>query len=266
MFPKYSRFLLSFNMDIKVKYLHVLVNELVKRHNVLYDRKGLREIGESIGISSEYIYKKIVNPISKMKPNESLGLRNSIVSALLEYLEFKNIQEFIHSVDRPISNQVKSMVGVYYTYVRRNTKEGVLLRSPVRIYEDAKQIYMTLKGEQQTYSGKVEMRKGVLSILLENNEGKCFHHLYKIGAIEKPKVLQGIFSGVTSGFDPIGGRVILERRDEGFEELKTAALDVTALKNSRVKNDGILAKYFSKYSENNLKIGKTSTFGFGDLE
>jgi len=259
-------------MKIKVKYLRRLLEELVKKHNVIYERGGLEQICSTIkekhkiAINPEYLYKKIEQPIRKLKPTDSLGLRDSIVNELLKNIGYDTINAFIQVVDSPVSRQLKSLVGSYYSYVRQNSNEGVLLRSPVRIYEKDKKIFMSLKGERLDYSGEFRMQKGVLFVLLQNEEGKCFHHIYRMGDIERPKVLQGIFSGVTSGFDPIGGRVVLELRSEEYSALKIAALEISTLKSHVQKNDQRLAKYFMKYSDNNLKIGKTSTFGFSDLE
>lgn len=253
-------------MKIKVKYLNHLISLLISKYDASGDRKGLEEIGETIGITREYLYKKVVNPISKLKGGDSIGLRDSIVKTLLGDVGFLSIGEFIRSIDYPVAGQVKSLIGSYYSYVRRNTKDGVLLRSPVRIYEKERRVFMELKGERWHYHGELILQKGIVSILLSNSEGKCFHHIYKVGSIENPKVVQGIFSGVTSAFDPIGGRVVLERRAEAFTDLRTSALDVDRLKNSRIRNDKILANYFGKYTDNNLSIGRTTTFEFADLE
>lgn len=254
-------------MEIAVKYLDFLIDELANKYNVARDRKGLETICEKVpGVTSEYLYKKIANRISKLRVTDKIRLRESLLRLLLADLEFRNVNEFMQFVDVPLCVQARSLVGTYYTYVRRNTAEGVLLRSPICIVEQGRKLVFTLMGERLMYTGDVVLKNGVVYILMKSSEGKCFHHIYKIGTMESPKVMQGIFSGVTSSFEPIGGRVVLERRDEEFKKLKLGSLDISEMKKSRLKNQKQLAKYFEKYTNNNLRIGKVTSFSFGDLD
>jgi hypothetical protein len=252
-------------MDVQVKYLQHLVDALVRKHKVIKDRKGMEEICENVGVSEGYLYKKIANPIAKLQQNDSISLRTSVINRLLADLEFASMPDFIQHVDVPITRQAKSIVGSYYCYVRRNTKDGVLLRSPVEITENNRELIFLLVGERQNFRGEVKLVNGVVSILMRSGEGKFFHHVYKIGNVEKPRLLQGVFSGVTSAFDPIGGRVVLERREEKFATLRVGALDIAEMKGARVKGYNQLASYFSKYSDNNLKIGNSTSFSLDDL-
>jgi hypothetical protein len=253
-------------MKIKVKYLYRLLDELASKHNVINEKKGLEDIADHIGITREYIYKKIANPISRMRQHESLGLRDGIIKKILKDIGFDHIGAFCDFVDSPVSEQALSLVGSYYSYVRRNTKEGALLRSPVLIFKKDNKIHFLLNGDRTEYSGIVDLHHGVLSLSIQNEEGKFFNHVYKIGSISHPKVLQGVFSGVTSTFDPIGGRVVLEHRNEKFADLKTGLIDISDLKRSASKNEKLLALYFAKYEDNNLQVKKSTSFNLSDLE
>jgi hypothetical protein len=252
-------------MEVSVRYLKQLIDALSKKHRKGTDMKGLEAICEAVNVTPSYLYKKIANPIANLRDNDKIRLRTSIVSQLLNDIGFATISEFEQHVDSPMSQQARSLIGSYYSYVRRNTTDGVLLRSPVQIKEVDHQLIFMLTGDRLEYKGKLELSNGVVSVLMNSMEGKAFHHIYRIGTMEKPKVIQGIFSGVTSGFDPIGGRVVLERREEAFSGLKPAALDIAELKKTRLKSNQQLATYFSKYVDNNLKVGRSASFSFNDL-
>lgn len=255
-------------MKIQVKYLRHLVNELVTKHRETHENRAYEAIGDEIvGIGPAYLYKKIVNPISNLRGNDWVGLRDAKLTALVKHLGYQNVKAFIYAVDKPISEQLQSCEGVYYSYLRKNTTEDLLLRSPVKICRSDHRMIMELRGQRLNYIGELKLQNGYLHVLLVNEKtGKQFYHGYKIGSMEKPQVLQGIFSGVTSGFDPIGGRVVLVKVEVGkFEVLKIGQIEIDILKHSQQKDEQALGEYFEKRSENNLNIGNTTSFGFGDL-
>jgi hypothetical protein len=254
-------------MKIKVKYLHLLLGALISKHDETYEKKALERIGAEIeGIGEQYLYKKIDQPISAMGPAEELGLRDSKLIALVRHLGYESVKAFINEMDNPYSTQLKSCTGTYYTYLRKNTQEGFLLRSPVRIFAKNNKVWMELRGKRLNYLGEMKLQNGYLSVLLQNKNGKQFYHGYKIGAMEEPQVLQGIFSGVTSTFDPIGGRVVLVRVEgQEFDELKIGELKISAMKRSDDTGEVALAEYLEDIARNNLSINKTTSFGFGDL-
>jgi len=98
------------------------------------------------------------------------------------------------------------------------------------------------------------------------SKGKEFHHVYKIGTREKPSLLKGVFSGVSTAFDPIGGRTVLIRSDEDFSKLKNAELAINEIAKSGSKTEKKLAMYFMNRSENNLSIGRVITFNENELD
>lgn len=254
-------------MNIKVKYLRRLLDELVSKHNETYEKKSFEVIGEGIkGVGDQYIYKKIAQPISTKRPEDQIGLRDSKLIALIKHLGYESLKGFISEVDNPYSSQLQSCIANYYTYLRKNTEEGYLLRSPVRIFKKDYKILMELRGQRLNYLGEMKLQNGYLTVLLQNKNGKQFYHGYKLGTMEAPPVLQGIFSGVTSTFDPIGGRVVLIRMDdEKFESLKVGELSISKMKKSKNAHEKTLAKYLEKKADNNINIHKTTSFTFGDL-
>ena len=100
---------------------------------------------------------------------------------------------------------------------------------------------------------------------MESANGKVIHHIYKIGARHKPGVLQGVFSGVSTVFDPIGGRVVLVRVEGPWEELTTKELTPADLSKSTFPWEQSLVQYFGTYHNNNLLTNKSTTFTHADL-
>lgn len=159
------------------------------------------------------------------------------------------------------------LVGSYYCYVRSNLeKKGVIFRSPVRIFEKGQDIFFELKGPSNTFKGTVTLRTGCLFILMASEYGKAFHHVYKIGNGLEPKVLQGVFSGVSTAFDPIGGRTVLIRQEQNYNDLSNQRSDISALKKSARPGDKHLALYFKEYTNNNVAPNKSTGFSLDDLE
>jgi hypothetical protein len=143
-----------------------------------------------------------------------------------------------------------------------NANETVLLQSPVRIfYRNGKYVFEQ-HGKDNTFEGEIRSDNGCLFILMDSKGGKSFYHIYKIGPVKSPKVMQGIFSGVSASFDPIGGRVVLVRVNEEFSKLKSAKIESPA-KDRDLK---IIFSYFKEYSMNNLALGRSAAFSLEDLK
>lgn len=195
-------------------------------------------------------------------------MREDQLNSVARFLGFDDFKGFLADLEDKKDPQLLSLIGNYYSYVRMNThdEDGLVLRSPVRIFKkkDGK-IWLELKGASHTFSGEVKNRGGCLYILLEAKEGKAFHHVYKVGNRKSPKVLQGIFSGVTTAFDPIGGRVVLIWSETEYEALTTAKLEIETLKKSTITGESKLAAYFRDYLNNNLKPNRSASFGIEDL-
>jgi hypothetical protein len=193
------------------------------------------------------------------------SIRLSKLDSLAEYLGYKNYNSFVDSLS--IDPILQSMEGHYYCYVRMNQAKGEVLRSPVKISIKNGQVLYHQKGGRLEYQGEMKKHGGCLFVLMRSIDGtKSFYHIYKIGMRPAPIVLQGIFSGVSSAFEPIGGRAILWRSDKSFDSLKTGKLEIRTMQKSKQKAEQQLAAYFQYRESNNLSIKSAYTFGSGDLE
>ncbi|MBL0741452.1 hypothetical protein [Chryseolinea lacunae] len=244
-------------MKVKASHIEQLLNSLSQKTGCSQDYPGFAEMSETIGngIAQRYLYENLFRDKEKLKGSKSaeMNLQPKKLNTLSEYLGFRGFQDFCQSLDSPLDEVLASCVGEYYSYVRRNSEQSVILRSPVSIYGDGQKIWLKLLGPVAVFEGEVKLSNGCLFVLMHAANGKMIHHVYKVGAGIRPKVLQGIFSGVSSLFDPIGGRVVLVRHDEN-EKLTHEAFDLNVLKESSSLEDRRVAEYFEHRSENNLGI------------
>jgi hypothetical protein len=252
-------------MKIKVSHLDRLLFLLSEKSKESLDRAGLRNMAAQIGgISEDYLYKKIFYVIRSMSKDDAISLRDAQLNSVARFIGFKNIRDFIAAPNTPQDEQLRSMAGDYLAFVRQNSGQGLIFQSPVEILELKGKYLMRLKGPSWMYEGELEVKHGCLFVLLAAPQNKSFYHIYKIGTSRSPKVIQGIFSGVSTAFDPIGGRVVLLKTNEK-SALQNKAVLITELSKSPVKENKKLAAYFKEYSENNLSIKKVISFGLEDL-
>jgi hypothetical protein len=245
-------------------YLRNLIERAADEARTDLSWKGFKEMAFAIAektkakLDAAYLKYTLYEGKSKSKPNKTK------LDVIAQYVGYKNYRAFCESLDAdPI---LQSMVGQYYCYVRMNKEQGKILRSPVEISAKDGQIHYHLKGGRLSYSGEITKREGCLFVLMKSPEGKSFYHVYRIGARPFPEVLQGIFSGVSTDFEPIGGRAILWRSNKPFDSMKTGKLDITVMQKSKQKNEKLLATYFQRKDSNNLSIKSVYTFGPEDLE
>jgi hypothetical protein len=253
-------------MKISVSHLDRLLFLLSDKTKESLDRAGLRNIASQIkGISEDYLYKKIFFVIKDMKKETTISLRDAQLNSVARFLGFKNFRAFASAADTPVNEQLRTLTGNYIAYVRQNSTQGLIFESPVEIKESAGRFIMRLKGPSWVYEGELEVKHGCLFVLLAAPEKKSFYHIYKVGTIRNPRVIQGIFSGVSTAFDPIGGRVVLLKANDHQQNLKNRAIPIADLKKSTVPEHKKLAAYFKEYTKNNLSINKVVSFGLEDL-
>ncbi|MGC1240700.1 MAG: hypothetical protein WA874_03885 [Chryseosolibacter sp.] len=254
-------------MKIKVRHLQRLLFLLSEKSKEPLDRAGLRNIASEIGgIGEDYLYKKIFYEIRDLNNDDDLSLRDAQLNSVARYLGFKNMMALIASLEMPANDQLQSLVGNYYVFVRQNSSKGLIFQSPVEILESEGQFVLRLKGPLWTYEGELQIKHGCLFVLLASPEAKSFYHIYKVGTSRSPKVIQGIFSGVSTAFDPIGGRSVLIRVNQPYSTLQNQSFTREELLGSPVLSNQKLAVYFKDYSKNNLSINKVVSFEIEDLE
>jgi hypothetical protein len=256
-------------MEIKVAYLSALMDELSTKTKQRLNYPGFGKMSEMIGdgISQKYLYENLHKRIENAAEanEEYVGMQSDKLDAISEFLGFKNFDDFVCFVDNSISDQLRSCAGSYYSYVRRNSEAGAIYRSPLRIFESSRKMCMELKGPRWSYYGEVSLKNGCLFILMQAEGGKEFHHVYKIGNRDKPIVLQGIFSGISTSLEPIGGRVVLTREDISFEKLFPKELAFSSMESSSLLTERRVVEYLKDYKANNLSIEKVVTFNLDDL-
>ena len=254
-------------MKIKVRHLDRLLFLLSEKTNEPLDRAGLRNMGTEIGgIGEDYLYKKIFYEIRDLDKEEELSLRDAQLNSVARYLGYKNILTLIAALESPADEQLQSLVGNYYIFVRQNSVKGLIFQSPAEIKPSNGKFVLRLIGPSWTYEGELKIRHGCLFVLLVSPEDKSFYHIYKIGTRREPKVIQGIFSGVSTAFDPIGGRAVLLKVKEPVSSLRNEAFKFEDLTQSAIPENQKLATYFKDYSKNNLSINRVVSFGIEDLE
>lgn len=253
-------------MKIKVRHLDLLLLQLSEKTKEPLDRAGLRNMAAEVGgLGEDYLYKKIFYEIKNLEKDQPLSLRDAQLNSVARFLGYQNIQAFLASAEAPVDQQLRSLAGNYYLYVRQNSKHGLIFQSPVQIRESDRKFILSLKGPSWTYEGEATIKHGCLFVLLSSPEYKSFYHIYKIGTSREPRVIQGIFSGVSTAFDPIGGRAVLRKVTDAAANLKNRALRIEELLHSSVPDDQKLATYFRDYCQNNLAINKVVSFGMEDL-
>ncbi len=254
-------------MKIKVRHLRRVLFLLSERTREPLDRAGLRNMAAEIGgIGEDYLYKKIFYEIRNLGDEHELSLRDAQLNSVARFLGHKNILALLAVLEIPADEQLKRLVGSYYIYIRQNSGKGLIFQSPVEVRESEGKFFLKLKGPSWVYEGELTIKHGCIFVLLISPEHKSFYHIYKIGTRREPKVIQGIFSGVSTAFDPIGGRAVLIRVPEPFSTLTNQAFTGEELAASDRSEGKVLAAYFREYSKNNLSINKVVSFGIEDLE
>lgn len=219
------------------------------------------KIGKSVG--EKFLYKKY-NEINK-KPDGEISIQRSRLDDMLAFLGFANLQAFQQAMANPIPEVLQSCEGNWVSYVRQNSEKGIIYQSPVRIFEQQGRMMFMLSGPHQSYTGEMTFSNGVVFTLFVGENGKQFHHVYRIGQRMNPRVLQGVFSGVSTEGNPIGGRTALIKSDRNFEDLVNGQVRITELESSTDSIKVSIAKYFKKYADNNLSINRVVTFDIDDL-
>jgi hypothetical protein len=258
-------------MNVKVDHIEQLLTALARKTNRPQDRKGFDEISDAVDddtITGRYLYEYLYLKAKEARKQniKILSYKPPKLDRLAHFLiPDSTFLEWCNRVNSPLNHELVSCIGNYYCYVRRNAEEGTLMRSPVQIFERDNGVHFKLRGPRWTYEGPAHLKNGCLFILMQASGGKEIHHIYKLGKREKPLVLQGIFSGVSTVFEPIGGRTVLIRTEEDFTKLKNLELDIADMKRSQDKEQRRLAEYFLSYNANNLKINPVTTFTLDDL-
>lgn len=253
----------------KVSEIRALLEYLSRSTGESLDHYGLGVISDKMNeiVSHKYLYENLLKATERTEDDSGeLSLSPSKIDDIAHYLGFKNFNDFVESLEKPIDPVLQALTGDYYSYVRKNSMKTSLLQSPVKIYRAGNSILLRLKGPRWEYKGELTYIDGCLFCLMRSDViGKSFHHVYKIGKIKQPQVLMGIFSGVSSSNDPIGGRCLLVRQHIDFHELENKMISEEELICSGSDEELRLVHYFKDFQDNNLRINNPYGFDFDDL-
>jgi hypothetical protein len=248
------------------KHVLELIDEIVKKMGSDYSLKSFENVAEQLTerlkkqVNAKYLWYTLYKGTSRSK------IREANLNLFAKFLEYPNFRAFVDRKNDTLDPILNSVQGEYYCYVRMNREQTQILRSPVRISVTNGDVSYLLKGERLEYKGTVLKTEGCLFVLMRSTDGnKSFYHVYRIGNMTRPGVLQGIFSGVSTNFTPIGGRAVLIRTDQPFESLRTGKLDIKTLHDSELLVERRMAEYFENKSENNITIKTPSSFDTNDL-
>lgn len=213
-------------------------------------------------LSDEYLYRKLFRPTERGE--EILKLNPAILNNIAQAIGFKSYAHFL-KVSDPMSNPtIQNSIGVWYSYVRCNSGQPYVYRAPVKIFEEKREVLMEMKGPVRKFSGHVHAMGECLRCNLLS-ENKSISLVLKAGIAAQPKVLQGVFAGVSTAGDPIAGREILIRQDAEYDTLENERILIDNLIADDDRERKSVGTYFYNKESNIIKGGRASTFGLDDL-
>lgn len=222
----------------------------------------------NVSFRSDYLYKDILSKLEEAEAQRkvSIGLNKKYVDELVQFLSYASYRQFINIRDQLQYPMLESCTGSWYSYVRCNSGNPEIYVSPVKIFAEGKEIRMLLRGPVRSYEGVVRHEGGCLYALLESGMGKNLHLVFRLGLPQqRPEVLQGVFSGISSAGNPISGREILARQEKDFEQLTHKLYTIEELCKSKNEKAKLIGNYFAKKEKAILSAGNSSVFSWSDI-
>lgn len=214
----------------------------------------------------DYLYRKLYLKVKDEDSRRMLQLSPTILNALCECIGYENFDRFRHSDHPAVLPVLKNCMGAWYSYVRCNSGQAYVLRAPVHIYQQSKTVWVELQGSTRLFKGKLKSEGDCLSCLLESNQHKNIHLLFKAGLSNTPGVLQGVFSAISNGGEPVAGREILVRQQGSeFSKMKHARLPIEHLVAHGSEEEKLVGNYFAVKNGSILKANRSSSFELDDL-
>jgi hypothetical protein len=221
----------------------------------------------SIPFSAEYLYRNIYVPIKGKKEDEEvLNLNAKNLDAIAQALGYKGYGDFLNMKHPTLTPALSNCAGAWYSYVRCNSGQPYVLRAPVRIFQEHKEMRVELKGPNRLFKGVFKSADQCLYCLLESGTTKNIYLILKTGFVDRIEVMQGVFSALSSGGDPIAGREILIRQGVSFNKLETKRISINEMLQSEKVEEIAVANYFKDKKMNIIKAGRSSTFELSDLQ
>ena len=266
-------------MEIPASIVEDLLKKAIDKAGKTYDRFGLSELPTVINsaipsqykqIGRRYIYDTVYLSIEKAKKSEQeyIRLNQSCLDSMAKFIGFKDIASFRLSQLPGLREEMLSVEGAWYSIVRSSSGLPYILVSPVEIsISENQKAVLTLRGPNRTYRGEVKWIGGSMSTLITSeDQTKSLHLAFKVGLSKYPKVILGVFSGVSTAGLPVAGKEILYKSDVPFEEMKNVKISIEALdeKEEPIIPSSII-RYLSDFDKNYIKVIGMGTFDLDEL-
>lgn len=222
---------------------------------------------KNLPFREDYLFKQVLNAArNKEKEGQTtINLNETNIEFLIGILEYNSLDDFEQRYGKPKHHSLSACAGAWYSYVRCNSGNPDVLRSPVCVSEIGKEVCIELYGPVRKFTGELSWEAGCIYSLLESSGGKKLQLVFRSSEINKPNVLQGVFAGVSAAAEPIAGRELLVRQDVPFDELTNAKIPIDDLLESKDIDMRRIGNYFSEVASTILKAGPSVNFTIADL-
>lgn len=232
---------------------------------IMYDK--IQDAMGRLPFSDEYLYKRIYLAVKDAKDDAEIKLNTGRIETIANFLGYDSYDAFAKEINTTPDPILHNCIGTWCSYVRSASGSAEVIASPVRIYAEKHKVFMTLKTSSTVFTGELRYKGNTLYCLLESGASRNIYFVFKVGFAYQPRVLQGIFSGLDDGGDPVAGREVLIRQEEmEFGKEPTKKMRITTLmRDAQNEELKAIAAYFKDRHANLLKAGKTKMFDINDL-
>lgn len=248
-------------MAVKAQSVRRLLIDLSEKIHVEMDYAGFGTMSDYIdsdSISQKYLddtYRLVRKKILADQMN--IGSHEKKLNVIAKKLGYKSFQDFENNLIRPLDPILLNSVGHWWSLVRSNTGDNIY-KAPVWIRNDPHEgVYITLKGQENLFMGKVMASAGCIFCELNSEKEKKLYIVLKGSINTNCQMLQGIFTGISSTGDPIGGRELFMRETGlAFKDMKWSKLSV-----NENALDAKVKTYFEHAEGNVIKINNQIDLG-----
>lgn len=266
-------------MEIPTSIVEDLLKKAMEKAGKTYDRFGLSELPTAINaelpsqyrqIGSRYIYDTVYLSIEKARKSlqENVRLNQSCLDSIARFIGFRDIANFRLAQLPGLRKEMLSVEGAWYSVVRSSSGLPYILVSPVKIsISENQKAILILKGLNRTYRGEVKWTGGSMSTLITSeDQTKSLHMAFKVGLSKYPKVIMGVFSGISTAGEPVAGKDILYKSDIPFEEMKSSKISIESLNE---QEESVIPppiiRYLSDFDKNYIKVIGMGTLDLDEL-
>ena len=221
--------------------------------------------GQELPFDGEYLYRSLFIEAGKREETHTLRLKEKQINALVRTLGYEDYDNFEQHKHSQITEALSNCEGYWYSYVRCNSGKEFILRSPIEIKAQRKRMLMTLHGPQRKFMGELVADGSNLFCLLRSDKVKRLYMIFKTGLSIKPRVLQGVFCGLSTSGAPIAGREVIIKQDGNLSTLTCERVPISEWENSASEEEREIAFYFRDIHKSILKAGTPNSFNLDDL-